>query len=181
MKSPPPSCPHCPNTLPDHWIWKKDSRYNDGGTFFPRCLKNKAHAKYRDRRNSDPEKRKAYLQDMKERYEYDRLRYKLYSYKSFDRRYHPQSKTVNRKELEQISLSPCYYCKSEPSNGIDRKDSSEGHHLLNIVPCCEKCNMILGDLPFAAKEILGPALEKIAKAGLITTWVIPIKRRSYRK
>lgn len=35
----------------------------------------------------------------------------------------------------------CYYCGKEIDGiGLDRKDSSEGYNINNIVPCCSQCN-----------------------------------------
>lgn len=51
--------------------------------------------------------------------------------------------------LEEFMLfwnKPCYYCENEIDGiGLDRKDSSIGYNLNNIVPCCWRCNKSKSD------------------------------------
>lgn len=63
--------------------------------------------------------------------------------------------------IELINLN-CYYCKTEPTNlikrkdmlfelkynGIDRINNKEPYNLSNVVPCCKKCNWMKSDLSF---------------------------------
>jgi len=66
---------------------------------------------------------------------------------------------LTRTEFDSIVQSPCFYCKSQPTdwiprfktgrkyvglNGIDRKDSSLGYVEGNVVPCCSVCNYMKG-------------------------------------
>lgn len=47
----------------------------------------------------------------------------------------------------QLIKKPCHYCFGPLSQfgvGLDRKDSSLGYELDNVVPCCGDCNMIKG-------------------------------------
>jgi len=73
--------------------------------------------------------------------------------------------TITREQFREISQRPCHYCGAPPShtsrrgkrkqrgvfltgnhlsqfayNGLDRKDSSKGYTLKNVVPCCGTCN-----------------------------------------
>lgn len=51
--------------------------------------------------------------------------------------------------MDQIILSPCYYCNTPPVariNGIDRMDSCAGYVLNNVVPCCNVCNRMKSTL-----------------------------------
>lgn len=44
-----------------------------------------------------------------------------------------------------LLLQPCDYCKgslSPTGHGLDRKDSSKGYLVDNVVPCCVVCNRI---------------------------------------
>ena len=81
-------------------------------------------------------------------------------------------------EARHLMGLPCHYCKVPESGGLDRMDCSLGHTLENVLPCCEKCNNILGDLPQPAKELLASGLAEIRTQGLFNEWVIPTKRRS---
>ncbi len=42
--------------------------------------------------------------------------------------------------FENIIKEPCHYCGKHYSNGIDRKDNSQGYLLENCLSCCGYCN-----------------------------------------
>lgn len=68
---------------------------------------------------------------------------------------------LSKRELWNLMLQNCHYCKSPPSNvrikkagkelrsvkynGIDRKENSLGYSPKNCVPCCKTCNSIKGE------------------------------------
>lgn len=72
---------------------------------------------------------------------------------------------------------PCYYCSRTPSCGVDRINSEHGHWSSNVLPCCEKCNIILGTLPAAVKENIKSGLKKSFEDGLLENWQPPYKSR----
>jgi len=59
-----------------------------------------------------------------------------------------------------LTQQSCHYCGDKPRNksataggefiynGIDRKDSSIGYEMENVVPCCAVCNRAKGDLSY---------------------------------
>lgn len=67
---------------------------------------------------------------------------------------------LTEEETRSLMDSPCHYCGSPPNNlcksvadngdyyysGIDRKDSSKGYVLSNVVPCCFTCNKAKGTM-----------------------------------
>ena len=59
---------------------------------------------------------------------------------------------ISIEELDSVTRSPCVYCGvvisevSETGYGLDRKDSSRGYTLDNVVPCCYTCNRIKMDI-----------------------------------
>lgn len=56
---------------------------------------------------------------------------------------------LNLEEFIAIVSNPCNYCEYYSKVeviGIDRVDSSLGYIKSNIVPCCQKCNMMKGEL-----------------------------------
>lgn len=65
----------------------------------------------------------------------------------------------------------CDYCGGplpKTSGGLDRKDSSLGYELGNVVPCCEMCNVAKSD-HFTYDEFrfeVGPAIRRIRTARL---------------
>lgn len=72
---------------------------------------------------------------------------------------------------------PCAYCgitKSELKQGrigVDRKDSSLGHVQNNVIQACSRCNFLKGDMPYAAWEVLIPAVRSARERGLFGNWI----------
>ena len=102
--------------------------------------------------------------------------HRWYQYKSWDKK-HGFSNTIDKIEAIKLLSQSCFYCTKNDSNGLDRKDNSLGHDTCNVVPCCEVCNFLLCDIPFAAKEVLIFSLTEINKKQLLSNWNIPIKRK----
>jgi 5-methylcytosine-specific restriction endonuclease McrA len=52
--------------------------------------------------------------------------------------------TITLEEFIVLRASPCFYCLdpvlSKTGYGLDRKNSSIGYVLSNVVPCCRVCN-----------------------------------------
>lgn len=63
--------------------------------------------------------------------------------------------TLTREGFSGLTLAPCYYCATKPSqrakatatafgayiyNGVDRLDPTQGYIVGNVVPCCGVCN-----------------------------------------
>jgi hypothetical protein len=84
--------------------------------------------------------------------------------------------TISYEEYDVICKQSCYYCEEAPSNGVDAFDNSLGHTTSNCVPCCERCNYILGDVPREAKIALKDGLLCIGKLKLMDNWTLPTKR-----
>lgn len=86
--------------------------------------------------------------------------------------------SLNEETFRQIISSACSYCGAPPSNvsvrgsgsalredhsryvysGIDRRDSSKGYTLDNVVSCCATCNRIKSDISL---DVLFAHLEKM--------------------
>jgi hypothetical protein len=117
-------------------------------------------------------------QYLKEYYNSNKLAFKYKAYRHNDlTRFDSPCETISRDKAVELMMQPCIYCGVEKSHGLDRKDSSKGHSEDNVVPCCEKCNFILGDLPNDAKVLLKTGLTNIRKKGYFETWTIPTKRK----
>lgn len=137
--------------------------------------KNKAGKRYREKVKSDPVRLKKKQQYMKE-YHGDRpWRAKYKAYRHFDKTHSFENDLSTEWAYKRIQ-SDCFYCLGS-GGGLDRKDSSIGHTYDNTVPCCEKCNNILSDLPYAAKLFLKAGLQEIQKLNILKSWEIPTKRR----
>lgn len=86
--------------------------------------------------------------------------------------------SLSKDEVLSLVFHNCHYCDSAPRNiskipskkmesrstlawnGLDRKDSSQGYSLDNVVPCCKFCNK--------AKQVLG--------YNDFTAWINQIRR-----
>lgn len=93
-------------------------------------------------------------------------------YKSEDKK-QGRENDLNSSQIKILIDLPCFYCECEGSGGLDRKDCEIGHVVGNVVPCCFKCNMILGTLSFEAKKLLKPSLKNLRESGLIDNWAPP--------
>jgi hypothetical protein len=104
------------------------------------------------------------------------IKYKAYRHR--DNSKYKSDSVLSRDDAVMIMMKPCHYCQKEKSNGIDRKDSNLGYTKENAVPCCEKCNNLLSDIPYIAKAELISGLTSINEKGLLDKWTIPTKRKS---
>ncbi len=106
---------------------------------------------------------------------------KIKAYQSNDRSL--KRKSIKLKEArELISNNNCFYCGEEEKRnlGLDRMDNSKGHEIGNVKVCCEKCNILLSDIPFEAKLELKEGLTRIRKKEFLKKWEIPSKRQKRR-
>lgn len=88
-----------------------------------------------------------------------------------------KSKVLSLDQYKKMASSNCFYCGIPNCGGVDRKNSNLGHTIRNCTPCCEKCNFIMGDIPYKAKLELKKGLKNINKKGLLKKWEIPTKRK----
>jgi len=159
----------------EHWYWMNDSRYTAGGKWRCRQAKRDANKRYSDRIKSDPDKlerRRQYHRDYHQRHP-EMARYK--SMVSGDSK-KGRMCDISIESYRDMIAKPCYYCSVTECGGLDRINNERGHVWDNVVPCCEKCNNILGDLPIEAKEKLKAGLHEIQQENLLVDWVIPTKR-----
>jgi hypothetical protein len=140
----------------DHWYWQKSDKTKDGGYW--KCKQQNRDNSKRWRLNN--------LDRMRLRSHFDQDRKRS---REFD---------LDLDFYRTLIKQPCLYCCTRPADGVDRKDSSIGHVKTNCVPCCAKCNIILGDIPFIAKLELSSGLRNIHAKGLLKNWEVPSKRKS---
>jgi 5-methylcytosine-specific restriction endonuclease McrA len=67
---------------------------------------------------------------------------------------------ISDAQFKKIAGMPCFYCGTKPErikksphntgdfvyNGLDRKDSTKGYTISNVVPCCRSCNLSKNDM-----------------------------------
>ena len=176
-------CTYC-NTYvsEDHWYWMTDNRYKLGGKWRCRQQKRDSEKRYREKikAGNNPSGREAQLRGRKAFQDKNPHLAKYKAYKTADKKAN-RIHSITWLEAQVLFNQNCFYCNTIDKIGIDRKDSSKGHTLENSISCCEKCNMILGDLPFEAKLLLKPALEQIQIQNLLQQWTIPTKRQICRQ
>lgn len=81
-------------------------------------------------------------------------------YKKYKRR-NRETKFLSKADFKLLTQQNCHYCNSSPSNvikhstngdyvyqGLDRKDSSKGYTIDNVVPCCIICNRAKNNLDY---------------------------------
>lgn len=150
------------------------STRRSGSVYYrPFCEACKYKKEVENGRTPNKEYHKSYYVDKK-------LYLKYKSYKHRDKQVFKDCVTVSKEEALNLMSQPCYYCRAPASAGLDRRDNNKGHSIDNVVPCCEKCNNILGDIPAEAKDILMAGLVLIQHKGLLDSWVIPTKRNQKR-
>lgn len=75
--------------------------------------------------------------------------------------------------VETLIAQPCSYCWStEGQMTLDRKDNGKAHRRDNVVPCCFRCNMIRGAMPYEAWLCFVPVLRDVVRRGLLGTWML---------
>lgn len=94
------------------------------------------------------------------------------------RRYHKVDRAKNREcdlTLEFVRTEiekPCSYCgNTQGLICLDRKDSAIGHTMDNVVPSCERCNLIKKDMPFEAWAEIASSVRAASEKGLFGDWV----------
>ncbi len=138
-----------------HYYWQKSNKALAGGYW--KC-KQQNRDNVRRWRRKNPE------------------RMRLRSHRDYDKK-HSLEYDLSLDFYCTLIKEACFYCEAKPANGADRKDSRIGHVRTNCVPCCAKCNIILGDIPFKAKCALKPSLRDVHRRNLLKDWDVPSKRR----
>lgn len=73
--------------------------------------------------------------------------------------------------IKEMITHPCLYCGlSEQRMTLDRIDNTQAHKKGNVNPCCLRCNLIRGNMPYRAWVALVPRLIEIIKEGLLDDW-----------
>lgn len=54
---------------------------------------------------------------------------------------------------------------------LDRIDNSLGHLQSNVLPSCERCNMVRRDMPFPAWLVVSKGMKEAYESGLFEGWV----------
>lgn len=103
---------------------------------------------------------------------------KMWGYKSWDKK-QGFSHDLDLPFVKEMISQPCFYCGS--SHGIDkmtldRIDNTKGHTKSNVNPACYRCNILRGDMPYAAWIFLAPAIREAHKQNLFGDWRLSSKK-----
>lgn len=65
----------------------------------------------------------------------------------------------------------CFYCESKDLLiTLDRIDNNKAHTQKNVNPCCIRCNLVRGSMPYEAWIELVPKIKEINDKGLFGDW-----------
>ena len=82
--------------------------------------------------------------------------------------------------VEELIAEGCSYCgASDLRMTLDRIDNDKSHQQANVVPCCIRCNLLRGSMPYVAWQLLVPSVRRAYELGLFGEWRSqPISRRA---
>jgi hypothetical protein len=141
--------------------WNKHSRYGK-----PRW--GKTETGY-ERRN----------QTIKNRRHNNEERFVISDCRRWDKR-HGFSCVLDLDYVRTLISTGCQYCGATRDDlhiGLDRIDNAQGHLKGNVIPCCTRCNLVRGGMPYKAWLIIADAMRKARELGLFAEWVPGNKRK----
>jgi hypothetical protein len=79
--------------------------------------------------------------------------------------------TLSKEFIAALIKGGCKYCgETELKMTLDRIDNNLGYTESNVNPCCIRCNYFRRSVPFAAWEVIVPAVKKAVRRGLFGEW-----------
>jgi len=95
--------------------------------------------------------------------------------KKWDKRNGFASDSFLTEEFAKQKLSDgCLYCGAtynEVHIGLDRIDNQYGHSVGNVNPSCTRCNLVRGDMPYAAWLLVAQGMRLARDQGLFGDWI----------
>lgn len=81
--------------------------------------------------------------------------------------------------IEAAISEGCTYCGSNDRMlmTLDRIDNALGHLTSNVLPACERCNIVRRDMPFEAWLLVVPGMRAAQESGLLGDWQPGPQRR----
>lgn len=79
---------------------------------------------------------------------------------------------LTKADVIDLISGGCSYCGE--TNGqitLDRKDNAKGHARSNVVAACYRCNYTRRNMPYAAWNVLAPAMRSARELGLFGDWL----------
>lgn len=138
-----------------------------------RYNRKKTSPEYRSRRNEYEKNRSSKQRRSGERREY----YIVRDTKGSDRK-KGRENNLTQKFVATLVSQPCSYCgDTETRMTVDRIDNSIGHLETNVVPACIRCNLVRGQMPYEAWEIVAKGMREAFECGLFSSWTGDIRRK----
>lgn len=84
-----------------------------------------------------------------------------------------RSNDLDKDFVKLLIEQDCVYCgatKDQVRIGLDRIDNSLGHFKSNVVPCCSRCNLTRGNMPYDAWLLVAPGMKEAFKQNLFGDW-----------
>ena len=130
----------------------------------------------RVRRLKNPEKHRAYNNRHRAQNPH---RYVVLDSRSWDLKHGFEGNDLDADFVQDLISGGCSYCgATELRMTLDRTDNSKAHTKSNVVPCCIRCNYLRGSMPYAAWEVVAPAVRQAYQKGLFGDWrAVPISRK----
>lgn len=92
-----------------------------------------------------------------------------------------QSGRQNDLTIEFVDMmieNGCAYCGDDSIKmTLDRIDNSIGHIMMNVNPCCARCNYFRRDMPYTAWLELAPIIKGIRERGMLGDWACDARPR----
>jgi len=149
------------------------SRLVDGKRYFRHLCRQCFNQYTRDHQNKSGARRRKHNQRRDRDRRNHGVRSLLHDCKGYDRR-HGLQYDLDLPFVEGLIAEGCRYCGASNKQiriGLDRIDNATGHIRLNVVPCCTRCNLIRGGMPYVAWLTVAEAVRKVFQAGLFGGWV----------
>jgi hypothetical protein len=76
--------------------------------------------------------------------------------------------------VESLIEQGCLYCgapRSELRIGLDRVNNSLGHSKENVNPACTRCNLVRGNMPYAAWLVVSQGMRRARELNAFSDWV----------
>lgn len=79
---------------------------------------------------------------------------------------------ITKEHIHALITQGCSYCGNSDLSviSLDRINNDKGHTFDNVVAACFRCNLVRGDMPYAAWEQIVPAMRKTFEMGLFENW-----------
>lgn len=145
-------------------------------TLCKKCANQKQNAKRKERLQNDPiylERRRELARNSSRKRRNNKENYSkilLSDLKNQDKRKN-RDNDLDLEFVNELFQRSCSYCgDAEAQKSLDRIDNSLGHIKNNVNISCVRCNLVRGQMPIAAWEVVAKGMRIAREAGLFGDW-----------